>query len=240
MALGKPRAVGAEDQRHVRKNRRRRAQRTIQQRLLQDIRDVVRPANHMRDSHVDVVDNHAQLISWRALRLAVFRRTQQDEVLDFRIGHFARPEDRILEARDRVLRNANRITTFSAGHVHYVVVVFLDQFMLSATWPSSGEVPSSCDWSFGPVKSVTSNSPSAPGAIVCSGPVAVSRYSVPLHSEPEVPRRAPGRHDGAHEVVLQGRHPAVAHFERETTVLRVGDVEAAELVPSQSAGPWKA
>ena len=52
---------------------------------------------------------------------------------------------------------------------------------------------------------------------------------IPGDTQREAPGGAARRHDGADEVVLQGGEPAVAHFEGQVTVLRVGGVELAIL-----------
>ncbi len=60
----------------------------------------------MRDSHVDVVHHHAQLVRRAAMRLPILGRTQQNKILDLIAGHFARTKDRILKMSDRAERNA--------------------------------------------------------------------------------------------------------------------------------------
>ena len=52
---------------------------------------------------------------------------------------------------------------------------------------------------------------------------------IPGYAQREAIGRAARRYDGADEVVLQRGEPAVAHFEGQVTVLRVGDVELAVL-----------
>ena len=58
VALAQPLLVGPHDERHVRKRRRGRAERLVEQHLLRRVRDVVVAAHHVRDPHVDVVNHH--------------------------------------------------------------------------------------------------------------------------------------------------------------------------------------
>ncbi len=106
VTLGKPRAVRPQNQRHVRKNRRRSAQRAIQQRLLRRIGNVIGAANHVRNPHIDVVHDYAQLIHRPAARLAFLGRSQQNEILNLLVGNFARTKNGVLEWSDRAQRNA--------------------------------------------------------------------------------------------------------------------------------------
>src|SRR5271156_1367170 len=89
----KPRAVGPQNQRHVRENRRCRPQRVINQHLLRRIRQMIRAANNVRDAHINIIHHHAQLISRHSAR------AQQHKILDVRVLYLARPENRILEFR---------------------------------------------------------------------------------------------------------------------------------------------
>ena len=60
----------------------------------------------MRNAHVDVIHDDAQLVGRRALRLAFLGRTQENEILDLLIRHFARAENRVVEFRGCAQRNA--------------------------------------------------------------------------------------------------------------------------------------
>src|SRR2546430_266716 len=99
MALRKPRLVRAKNQRHVRKDRRRRAERLVQEHLLRRIRKMIRAANHVRDAHVDVVDYDAELVHRLAKFLVAFAGAQQDEILDLIIGKFALAKHRVRKSR---------------------------------------------------------------------------------------------------------------------------------------------
>src|SRR5258706_3560219 len=67
---------------------------------------MVGAANHVRDAHVDVIHDGAELVSWRAHFLAFLGRTQENEILDLFVGHFARAEHRVIEFRHGPERNA--------------------------------------------------------------------------------------------------------------------------------------
>ncbi len=62
-------------------------------------------ANDVRDAHVDVVHDHAELVRGHAVR------AQQDEIFDVRVLHFARAEDGVFEFRRTRARRleANRV-----------------------------------------------------------------------------------------------------------------------------------
>ena len=83
----------------MRKNRRFRTQRAVQQHLFGSVRKVVRATNHVSDAHIDVVDDHPQLIHGLAEFLVVLPGTQQDKVLDFIVGELALPKYRVQEFR---------------------------------------------------------------------------------------------------------------------------------------------
>ncbi len=82
----------------MRKNRRFRTQRAVQQHLFRSIRNVVRAANHVRDAHIDVVDDNPQLIHGLAEFFIAFPGAQQDKVLDFIIRKLAFAEYRVDES----------------------------------------------------------------------------------------------------------------------------------------------
>ena len=91
MALRKAVAVGAENQRHVRENRRLGAERAINQHLLRRVGNVIGAANDVRDAHVDVIDHDAELIGGHAVG------AEQDEIFDGFVLHFVRAEDGVFE-----------------------------------------------------------------------------------------------------------------------------------------------
>ena len=91
--LAQPPLVGAEDQRHVREARHRRAERLVEQHLLRRVRDVIVAADDVGDPHVDVVDDDRQVIG----RVAV--RPQDDEVLDHRVVELDPPVHHVVVRR---------------------------------------------------------------------------------------------------------------------------------------------
>ncbi len=68
VALGELRAVGAEDHRQVGVRRRLDAERAQHLHLPRRVVDVVVAADHVRDSHVVVVHDHAEIVGGRAVR----------------------------------------------------------------------------------------------------------------------------------------------------------------------------
>ncbi len=72
----------------------RRVERAIQQDLLRRVRDVIVAADHVRDSHLDIVAHHRQLIGGLAVG------AKQDEILDVRAVELDRPVNEIVEAGD--------------------------------------------------------------------------------------------------------------------------------------------
>ncbi len=95
VTLRKAGFVRAENQRHMRKNRRLRAQRPVEQYLFRRIRNVVGATNHVRDAHINVVDDHTELIHGLAEFLIAFSGAQQDKILDFLIRKLAFTEHRV-------------------------------------------------------------------------------------------------------------------------------------------------
>jgi hypothetical protein len=78
------------------------SQRAIKQHLLGRVRQMVRAANHVGDTHIDVINHHAQLVGWHAPFFAVLARAQQHEILDFLVVKFAFAK--YLIAEDRLAR----------------------------------------------------------------------------------------------------------------------------------------
>ena len=97
VSLRKPRAVRAEDQRHVRKQRRLRPKRAVQQDLFRRVGKVVGAANHVRDAHLDVVHHGAELIRRQPGSLIAARGAQQDKVLDLFVCELSPPKNRVLK-----------------------------------------------------------------------------------------------------------------------------------------------
>ena len=83
----------------MRKDRRFRAQRAIEQHLLRSVGNVVGAANHVSDAHIDVVDHHAHLVHGLAEFFVAFSGTQQNEILDFFVGKLAFTKDRVEKFR---------------------------------------------------------------------------------------------------------------------------------------------
>ena len=75
----------------MRERRNRPAERLIQQHVLGRVRDVIVAAHHVRDLHVDVVDDDRQVIGGLAVR------PQDHEVFDVRIVECDRAVDEIVE-----------------------------------------------------------------------------------------------------------------------------------------------
>ena len=68
MSLGKFFPVGSMDHGHMAKNRGHVTQRAVHGDLLGSIRDVIVAAEHVGDLHVDVVDDHGEVVERRAVR----------------------------------------------------------------------------------------------------------------------------------------------------------------------------
>ena len=79
VALREPLAVGAEDERQVGEHRRRGRERTVHQNLLWRVRQMIGAADHVGDAKVEVVGDHAEVVS------GISVRAQQDKVLDLGI-----------------------------------------------------------------------------------------------------------------------------------------------------------
>ncbi len=76
VALGELLAVGAVDHRDMAEHRQRSAKRAIQRDLFWRVRDVVVAAQHVGDSHVEIVHDHGEVVDRGAIG------AQDDEVLD--------------------------------------------------------------------------------------------------------------------------------------------------------------
>ena len=85
VALGELRAVGAEDHRHVRVERRLDAERAQHVDLPRRVVEVVVAADHVRDPHVLVVDHHAEVVGGLAVR------ARDDQVVEFAVLERDRP-----------------------------------------------------------------------------------------------------------------------------------------------------
>ena len=93
MALAEARLVGAEDQGHVRENGQRGPQCLVKQHLFGRVRDMVRTTDDMRDPHVHIVRDHAQVIGGDAIG------AQQHEIFQLRIGKLHSTEDGVIKSR---------------------------------------------------------------------------------------------------------------------------------------------
>ena len=93
VALAQALLVGAEDHRHVREGRHRRAHRGEQQHVLGRVRDVIVAADHVRDRHVDVVADHRQVIDRQPVA------ADDDEVVDAGVVELDRALHEIGERR---------------------------------------------------------------------------------------------------------------------------------------------
>ena len=110
MPLAQTLPVGAEDERHVAELGCRDAERLEQQHVLRRVRDVIVPAHHVRDGHVEIVGDHRQVVCGMAIR------AQDDEVLDVRVFEADGPVHEIGEAR-RPVRNAKADRARCAGRL---------------------------------------------------------------------------------------------------------------------------
>ena len=98
VAFGEAGAVGAQDERDVRKDRRLGAESAVEQDLFGRVGNVIGAANDMGDAHVDVIDNSAELVGGQGRPAAgASSRAHEDEILDFVILHFAGTEDGVFE-----------------------------------------------------------------------------------------------------------------------------------------------
>ena len=75
------------------KLRHRRTQSLVKQNLLVCVREMILAANHVRDSHLDVVDHDREVVE----RMAV--RTQQYKIFDFRVTAFLRSINNVVKSR---------------------------------------------------------------------------------------------------------------------------------------------
>src|SRR5437870_4216860 len=95
MALRKPRLVCAENQGDVGEDRGLGAKRPVQKHLLRRVRQMVGPANHVRDAHVDVIDHRPELVHGLPKFFVAFAGAQQDEIFDFVVGKLALAKHRV-------------------------------------------------------------------------------------------------------------------------------------------------
>ena len=93
MALAQAFLVRTENQRHMRKARRRLSESFVEQDLLGRIRDVIVPTNDIGDPHVDVVGHDSEVVG------RVTPGAQDDEVLDVGVVEGNRPAHAVVEAR---------------------------------------------------------------------------------------------------------------------------------------------
>ena len=84
----------------MRENRRSGAERPVNQRLFRRVGKMIGAANDVRDAHVYIVHDHAELIRGKPVR------AQQHEIFDLRVLHFARTKHGILELRHSRARHA--------------------------------------------------------------------------------------------------------------------------------------
>src|SRR5712692_9212753 len=77
----------------MREDRRLRPERAVKKDLLGGIGDMVSAANDVRDAHVDVINDDAELLHGLAEFLVTFSGTDQNEVFDFIVGKFALAEN---------------------------------------------------------------------------------------------------------------------------------------------------
>ena len=93
MAFAEAFLVGAQDQRHVRELRHRRAHRLVQQHLLRCIRDVVIAAHHLRHLHLHIVNNDREVVG----RVRV--GTNDDKVFDVGVVELDAAVHEVVERR---------------------------------------------------------------------------------------------------------------------------------------------
>jgi hypothetical protein len=90
VALGQPRAVGAQDHRHVGERRHGIAERLVGQHLLGRVRQVIVATDHMADAHVYVVDDHAEVVGRRAVG------AHEDPVVELAVIELHRAVDEVV------------------------------------------------------------------------------------------------------------------------------------------------
>ena len=83
----------------MREHGQRGTERAIQQDLLGRVRNMIRTANYVGNSHVDVVDYHAHLVHRLAELLAFTSRAQQHEVFDLVVREFPFTENGVFKSR---------------------------------------------------------------------------------------------------------------------------------------------
>ncbi len=118
----------------MRKNRRLRAQRAVEQHLFRGIRNVIRATNDVGDAHIDVVDDHAQLIHGLAEFLLTFSGAQQDKVLDFLVRKLAFTEHRVDKFRRFTQRNFEAHRWLHTGSRRFAIAA---RTARDAAWPAS-------------------------------------------------------------------------------------------------------
>ncbi len=104
VALAEPRAIDAEDERDVCERRHRVAERPVEQDLLRRVGQVVLAADDVRDPHVGVVDDGAEIVRRRAVgahddEVVEFAVLEDDVAFD-EVGHHGLAVERGLEAHD--------------------------------------------------------------------------------------------------------------------------------------------
>ncbi len=105
VALGELGAVGAEHRRQVRVDGRLGAERADDVDLPRRVVDVVVAADHVRDAHVDVVDDDAEVVGRRAVA------ARDDEVVELGVGDLDAALDLVVPgdgARERILEADHR------------------------------------------------------------------------------------------------------------------------------------
>src|SRR5438270_12776830 len=88
----------------MRERRRRGSHRLVEQDLLVRVREMILTTNDLRDPHVDVVADDAQVVKWASVR------TQEREVFDVGVLPLLNAVHAVFEASDALVRNfeANR------------------------------------------------------------------------------------------------------------------------------------
>ena len=88
----------------------------IKQNLLRRVGDVIGAANHVRDAHVDVVDDDAELVHGHGRNLLrTFGRAEKNEVFDFVVVEFAVAEHGVVNFGVSADGNRNRIAGLAPG-----------------------------------------------------------------------------------------------------------------------------
>src|SRR5690242_16457380 len=91
MPFAQSRFVRSKDEWYVGKHWQRRANGLVEQYLLGRVRQMIGAANDVRDLHIHVVADHAQVICWSAIG------AQKYKILKFGVGKFHLAIDRIFE-----------------------------------------------------------------------------------------------------------------------------------------------